>query len=125
MSKVYVLSNGCYSDTHIVGVFSTRANAEMAAQIFTHDASVDEYELDVYVEEMRRDERLYFVRLGRETGALLEADLEDSSYGAFDTNVGLDINKNLYMRVWAPNKEHAIKVASDRRRMFLAQEVIK
>ena len=118
--KVYVLENGCYSDTHIVGVFSTRANAALAARIFRDDANITEWEVDAQVEAMRAGHTLYFVRLQRDTGDVLECDKSDSSYGAFSDVVSEDVDKNLYTHCWAENREHAVKVAAERRRAYLA-----
>lgn len=120
--SVFVLENGSYSDTHIVGIFSTRELAEIAAQIFTDDPNVTEWDIDAQAEEMRLGARPYFVRLNRDTGDTLECDLSTSSYGAFSKEMGRDVNQNLYAYCWAMDREHAIKIAGDRRRVFLASE---
>jgi len=118
---VFVLTNGCYSDTHIVGIYSSEAHAKMAALLFNDDWSIQEYVMDQCIENMARGERVWFVRLNRETGDTEEIHTRESSYGAFTTAVGEDIHKNLYTHVWAKTQEQAVKVAGDRRRMFLAQ----
>lgn len=48
MSKVYVVTSGCYSDYHIDGVYSTREAAEKrcAAWDGYDDPMIEEYELD-------------------------------------------------------------------------------
>ena len=51
MSKVYVVTNGCYSDYHIVRVFSTKELAlEFTGSILeqsTYDYSIEEWALDL------------------------------------------------------------------------------
>lgn len=57
MAKVYLLTDGCYSDFHVVGVFSTKARADEAmANLRARtdgrgggDEDVEEYELDALV----------------------------------------------------------------------------
>lgn len=118
--KVYVLENGSYSDRHIVGVFSSMEMAEIAAQIFTDDASITEWDVDAEGKKMRRGYVPFFVRLHRETGDAIEVEQNNSSYGVFEKSVGEDVHKNLYTRVWALSREEAVKIASERRREFLA-----
>lgn len=120
--KIYVLENGSYSDTHVVGVYSSQANADLAAKHFHDDAHVDEYELDLNVEDMRRDYRFFFVRLHRDTGDVLECYVQESSYGSHDSTVGVDLRRNLHTQCWAADEAHAVKIASERRRQFLAAE---
>lgn len=118
--KVWILENGSYSDTHVVGVYSTEDNAQLAATHFADCPGIEAYELDAAVEDMRDGRKPYFVRLHRVTGTVLDAHVFDSSYGAFDSTVHEDGNKNLYTQCWADDNEHAVKIAADRRREFLA-----
>jgi hypothetical protein len=118
--SVWVLTNGSYSDTHIVGVYSSKENAEVAGRIFRDDSSIEEWRVDAMATEMRRGMVPWFVRLRRETGDVMETHQQTSSYGASDPSVGEDVHKNLYTHVWAKSSLDAIKVASDRRRAFLA-----
>lgn len=118
----YVLLNGSYSDEHIVAVFSSMELASAAAQIFTDEAHIDEFEIDACAEDMRQSRIPYFVRLSRETGDTMDVHCEVSSYGAFSSAVLEDVNKNLYTQCWASDDKHAIKIASDRRAEFLAKE---
>jgi hypothetical protein len=120
MTKVFVVTNGSYSDYRVVGIYSSRANADLAATHFLDDVGVEEYELDAAIDEMRQDRKPYFVRLSRETGGCLDVRVNDSAYGAFSTAVGEDVHKALYTHCWADNSAHAIKIASERRRAFLA-----
>lgn len=120
-TKVYVLFNGCYSDTRVVGIYTSAPKAELASRIFRDDASIEEFELDSRVDEMLRGCVPFFVRLDRNSGDVTECHAQDSSYGAFSSAVGEDVHKNLYTHCWASSREAAIKIASERRRMFLAQ----
>lgn len=119
---VYVLFNGSYSDVRVVAVCSTRRNADALALVFTDDAYVKEFDLDSGVEAVRSGWRPYFVRLARTTGERLECHVEGSSYGAFSRSVGEDVHKDLYTNCFALSDAHAVKIASDRRRAFLAGE---
>jgi hypothetical protein len=125
MKKVFVLSNGSYSDFRVVAVYSTRKGAELAANIFTDEPSIEEYDLDTGLAYMKAGRRSFFVRLNRETGDTMEVYPNSSSYGAFSTDVGVDINQNLYTYAWGKDSAHAVKIASERRRTFLARPTKK
>lgn len=60
----YVLLNGSYSDEHIVAVFSSMELASAAAQIFTDEAHIDEFEIDACAEDMRQKWRVLVRRSG-------------------------------------------------------------
>ena len=117
---VFVLENGSYSDTRVVGVYSTRKRADMASRVFKDDPNIFEVEVDACSDAMYRGEVPWFVRMKRDTGDVLAVEQTESSYSAFTSHVGEDIHKNLYTTCWAADRERAIKIASDRRAIFLA-----
>jgi hypothetical protein len=121
MKRVFVLTNGCYSDTRIVGVYSTAAKADIAAKVFSDDASVEEWDIDAMVSEMRRGLTPWFVRLNRDTGHTIECHEEKPAYTVCGVVVAEDIHRNIYTHCWATDREMAVKIASERRRVFLAQ----
>lgn len=46
MSKVYLVTDGYYSDYHVRGVYSTMEKAEQAKLLYAADNDIEEYELD-------------------------------------------------------------------------------
>mgnify|MGYP001567602519 FL=1 len=121
MKTLYVLFNGDYSDTHAVGVYSSRKKAERVAQIYANSAHIEEFSLNAMHADITAGKRCYFVRLSRETGDTQEAGIHESTYGATCTGVGEDIRQDLYTYVWAVDRETAVKIAGERRRSYLAQ----
>lgn len=119
--KVYVLTTGSYSDTSIVGVFSSR---EAAVAAGTGDSEVndpEEYELDERAEHRYGPTWSVFFR--KETGGLepqrhawqkirhpSACEIQDNQYGIF---------------VASPiSAEHALKVAAEKRQEWLRMKAV-
>ncbi len=118
---IFVVEAGEYSDRHIVGVYSTAEKATVIANVFSGD--VEEWPIDHAVEEIRRGCRPYGVRLHRETGDVLACNRETSDYYLRDgESITVDVNDNLFTAVVAESDAEAVKIASERRRVFLANE---
>jgi hypothetical protein len=121
---IYILTVGEYSDYHVIGAYSSRDIALEMAEFF--GAGVEEYAVDAGVELVRRGAHLYVLRLQRETGDVLECHQDDSDYYYREGDrITVDINKNLFMVCWAMDDAEAIKIAGDRRRAFLANELVE
>ena len=50
MSKVYLVTDGDYSDYRVLGVYSSMEKAEHAKLLYAADNDVEEYELDAVPE---------------------------------------------------------------------------
>ena len=46
MSKIYLVTDGNYSDYHVLGAFSSMEKAEQAKLLYAADNDIEEYELD-------------------------------------------------------------------------------
>lgn len=46
MSKVYLVTDGYYSDYHVLGVYATMEKAEQAKLLYAADNDIEEHELD-------------------------------------------------------------------------------
>lgn len=120
MTKVYVLTDGSYSDYHIIGVFSTEKAGIKAQKEFGGD--FEEYELD----ELGKDNRVPFYVRFDDTGTNCNP---ESSY-----NINMLNTIRCYTHpghphpiyatyVMAEDKEHAIKIAADLVAQYKAMEV--
>lgn len=125
MSKVYVVEKGLYSDCSIFGVFSSE---EKAKEAIAHFGDVgDDFEiscvgLDALATLAEQKLNIFYVDIDLYNGNILEIGEDNSSYFLLN-NVGKSYDKDrLVMYVAARDKEHAIKIAGEKRREYLVKE---
>ena len=121
--KIYVVTQGEYSDYHIITATTDKDIAEQVAKKFNGDRWNE-----TYIEEYDNAEimlkPLFFMRFDKK-GNVMECHLETSSYG-YDPEYAVmkyDCNKNIFTYVVADTMEAAIKIAAERRAKFLAEEM--
>ena len=114
MKTIYVLTEGSYSDYHIVGVYSTKELAEEAQSL--HDcAQIEKYQLD-NIPEHPPGMKSWGVRI---QNGIIESSctwLIDPFYEDVPSEREYSGNgESLYMvNCWAVDKEHAEKIALDK-----------
>ena len=120
--KAYIVTDGDYSDYHIVGVYSTEEQAEQARLNFNAD-SVETWELDSDICDhgglLRYD--VVMDRDGNTTSISRESNRDKPSrdwqpYGR--RHKGEEYL--MFFPVWANNEEHAVKIANERRAQLVA-----
>ena len=133
MAKIYVVTAGSYSDYRICGVYSTQEKADEASEQYTSDydkAHPEEYELD-YLPDHPKGMIAWSVFMDRDGNSIegyddasrcglrndfsfsprhVPQDTWDSRRGGF-----LGITNGVLFYVWARDKEHAIKIANEKR----------
>ena len=136
MKKVWVVEQGCYSAYLVVGVFSSKKNADLVASKINESerydkATVAEWELDPGVDALNKG---YTVWLGE---MLFDGTVERMVKWDFDSFYsigGLNLWKRsetpsyreqgvqdcLYGQVLAKNKKHAVKIFNERRAQMIA-----
>jgi hypothetical protein len=119
MAKVYLVSDGWYSDYHICGVYSTKALAEQARMLYVAGNDVEELELDA-LPEHPPGLLAYRVVMFRD-GNVNKCEREsvqghDERWSPYGTQAG----KGVVFRVWARDEEHAVKIANERRSGLIA-----
>lgn len=113
--KVYVITKGCYSDYHIVGVSLDKARAEEIANAVSEEpeslykAYVEEYDTDAFVTGFR-----YHVSYDRGDWS---ASIDD-----YDDHQSNHAYNDRSFVVYAKDERHAIKIAQDMRAEYLAKE---
>jgi hypothetical protein len=128
MDKVYIVTTGCYSDYAISAVFSTEEKAKKYCRynddnqedgIESGDYTVNEWDIDKDVPDMPKDMFPYEVKMDRDVDYLL---CEKISFERIQSNDKKTIFENnmMYTRMLAMDEEHAIKIANERRAMFIA-----
>lgn len=113
--KIYIVTEGEYSDYHICAVFSTREKAEEYVQSKGTDYKIEEHDLD---EEIKREVKLWRVIFFLDNGEVIEAchagvqleDLTDTCQ-LKPTSFGEQL---MYFYVLSETMDKAIKIASER-----------
>jgi len=140
--SVWVIEAGSYSDYHVVGVFSTKENAERAlgwlsagGAEYLYRPSVGEWEMDPAIAELNAGMDQWSVCMDYD-GTVERAKVEESRY---DLNVdirawlrtkapaygGKGVNDAVEGTVWARDEEHAIKIANEKRLQRIASGELK
>lgn len=126
MAKVYLLTDGCYSDFHVVGVFSTKAGADEAmANLRARtdgrgggDEAVEEYELDALVGF--RYGPIHAVEIETEGGEIREAGWRGRTGFRHPEAAVVVVPPGWRIVVESPlSIEHATKVAVEKRQEWL------
>jgi hypothetical protein len=122
--KVYIVTSGCYSDYHIEGVYSTREMAEEYIRAIKDDyKGINEWEVDVVVDPIEHGYLRWYVRfdgdnidyINQEDIDLDDPKEEECSY--------YNYMGSLSFSIYAKDRDHAIKIASEKRFMLLASGI--
>jgi hypothetical protein len=115
MTSIYVLTEGSYSDYHIVGVYSTKELAEEAQSLYK-DSQIEEYDLD-NIPEHPPGMSAWFVSIS--DGKL--DDIYTSQASPFDQTVPRENEYNYgegktgyLVWCWAVDGDNAKKIALDK-----------
>ena len=124
MTKVYMVTDGSYSDYRVLGIYSTKAKAEKAKVLFNADNEIDPIDLDV-VPKTPRGMLKWVVTMGRngDTGGARRKAC-DCDYVLASLYVpwgGADVTMLAYM--WAKDEEHAVKVVNEWRTRIVANNL--
>ena len=118
METVWIVESGEYSDYNVDGIFSTKENAELFRGAY--GGEVVERTLDPYVKEIRSGMVLFHVKMNV-SGAMIDCYKSDCFYGAGE--LGLSLYHDgwcLVGYIWAKDKQHAAKIANERRVQLIA-----
>ena len=115
MKTIYVLTEGNYSDYHIIGVYSTKELATEAQSLYEY-AQIEEYDLDD-IPEHPPGMKAWFVRMSN--GEL--DDLYTNQVSPFEETVPReneyeyhDGETAYFVYCWAVDDKHAEKIALDK-----------
>ena len=115
MTSIYVLTEGSYSDYHVVGVYSTKELAEEAQSLFK-DSQIEEYGLD-NIPEHPPGMTAWFVGISH--GKL--DDITTGQVNPFDEKVPSEKEYKwsngetaYFVYCWAIDEDHAEKIALDK-----------
>jgi len=124
--KIYIVTQGYYSDYGIVGVFTDKSKAEELCNFGNEidnwsDTRIETYESDTIDV---KDKQLFFVRM-QPDGKVLEVEKDFYITDIEDNTVGQDVNGNYYTTCLARDEKHAIKIMAERKLKFNVENNFK
>jgi hypothetical protein len=125
MTKVYMVTDGEYSDYSVIGVYSTREKAEYAQTLYAAENGIDELELD-HIPPHPPGELRWGVRIldnGDVVSVFQTTPDEDKCLQVESTRQkywGGEVKPGRSFLLWARDQAHAIKIACEKRREMLA-----
>jgi len=134
MKSVWVIEQGSYSDYRVVGVFSSRKNAQLVMGKITNSydtPSIAQWDIDPCVERINAGLTNWIVTMLRD-GTLERC--EATGFSAYHLSDALNIWRRatapaykgkgiedcLNGTVWAKNQKHAVKIANEIRTQLIA-----
>lgn len=119
MAKVYLLFSGSYSARGVVGAYSTKEKMELAKDLLCAD-DVEEWELDQIPNHSPTD-RPWEVFMTADGYARANRVALSNEFPLAVQGEPSGIPDTMLFKVMAPDKEHAIKIASEKRRQLIAE----
>ena len=128
--KIFVVTQGCYSDYKIVAVCSNKKFAQKVVDEVSSKydkVEIEEFDLDPAQDQLNQGFSVYQVRIKRD-GTVLNAEKNNSVYVFGDTQGFVDWYwqgqqiEQLVIYCWARDQEHAIKIANERRIQVILKE---
>lgn len=122
MNTIWVVEKGSYSDYRVVGVFSSKENAQRVADYVGGD--VAEWPLDPWADELNQGRSVYYVAMTR-GGEVVNIYLDKDLYRHDSDRLTLHSSaktKKTYIagHVFATDELHAIKIVNEIRAQRIA-----
>ena len=121
--EVYVVTDGYYSDRHIVGIYTDKEMADRSMALEGREAEVEVFTLNPSGEELRQGLTAFEIQMTR-TGLVIKSEAVAPSW-IFNERVISPPRDDFgvaFLRtyVWAKDAEHAVKIANERRSRLIA-----
>ena len=110
MKKVYVVTEGCYSEYHISATFSTKEKAEEYIAYHGTEYRIEEYSLD---KEFEREESVWCVSIDMQDGTASTFRYDYDCLEVNTCNIEEYRQDTIYFYVRADTSERAIKIAKE------------
>lgn len=129
MKYCWVVTQGSYSDYHVVGVYSTKKLAEsfvksVGARKGEDGYYIEKYPLDPYEKQLNNGLKVFNCEMNREGSFwLVEPAFDYYGYDEIDSFTSMfDIrDKKFVGKIWAKNKTHARKILNEFRVKAIAE----
>jgi hypothetical protein len=117
-NTIYVLTEGEYSDYHIIGAYSSEELANEAKKLYPY-SDIEEYYLDIIPEH---PPGMVAWQVTIKDNVMMDSCQIGPPMGGLSFPHECVYNNNIFYRLWAADKEHAEKIALDLYYKHKAQE---
>jgi len=132
VKTVWAVEQGEYSDYRVLGVFSTRENAERVATLMScdwYEATVKEWPIDPGIDEMNAGYKQWTVTMDYD-GTVEWCGEDPSPYDATLAELTVwrrskYVNDVIGGNIWAKDAKHAIKIVNEKRLQWIADGTLK
>jgi hypothetical protein len=122
--KLYLVSNGEYSDYHFCGIYTTKELAKEAIKYYGSIRDIEEIETDVFPEHPKGYYRFDIEMT--ENGDVIISKYADCSNIDVDQSIYFYVlADNLRLKCWAKDEKHAIKITNEIRAQLIANNNYK
>ena len=143
MNTVWVVEQGDYSDYRVVGIYSSRENAQRIADLINSaedycfdDATVSERNLDPCIEDLNAGRKPFNIVMDYSGNTESVGECEFFEYDTYrklhvwkrteaSAYKDRNINDAISGIVWAADEKHAVKIANEFRARMIAENKIK
>ena len=130
--SVFVVTSGCYSDYHIVGIYDTREKADQLVKTLD-DGNVEEHVLNPFITEINKGLSIFTVEM-KANGDTIRVERERCAPGDWDYSYKLTATiepiccwkernnaETIFgKQVFARDEKHAVKIVNELRAQKLA-----
>ena len=123
--EIYLITAGEYSDYHIIAVFDNYRLAKNFVDSFKKDGyscdhpRIETWRLNPYKDQLDTKRKPFFVTIDKH-GDTTRCE-KDVSYDGFgDNGISFTFDKKINVHCFAKDKQHAIKIANEKRTQILA-----
>ena len=123
MKKIYIVTEGEWSDYHICAPFSKEKDAILFTKKFKNKHTAFNIEEWIVDNENFKKYDIYFIRM-KKNGDVDECELENRDYNyrcTMEKRISFDVSGNMFVSVFAKNEKHAIKIVNEKRIQILAE----
>lgn len=129
MKTAYILTDGCYSSYHIVGVYSTLELAEKAKEHLSgDDVYIEEYDIDTVLPTNPPGMFAWHIVINYDTSEITNSYKCNCLGYDFEPNEVYsegDLRPSYYhVQCWARDEEHAQKIALDKYYQYKAEKML-
>jgi hypothetical protein len=110
--SVWVIEDGDYSDYRVLGVFTSKENADTVQKV--SGGNVSEWPVNPSLDEINTGRKVYDVKIdryGNTSSVSISREWVAASERYFEG----------WLKVWAKDEKHAVKVANELRLLLIAQ----
>lgn len=119
--KIYIVTSGCYSETEIVGAYTTEEAAEIAKSQAGEDGYVVEMEMN-QIPQHEPGKKFYRVYMDKDGNV----EMEPSHLSIFGSDGKIEDSQfrhsdgKFVFNMWARDEVEAVKIANEKRAMMIA-----